>query len=356
MKQTKSTLPFARILLKWDLQQNDRQMPWKGEKDPYRIWLSEIILQQTRVEQGLAYYQRFIKRFPTVRDLAKATDQEVFKFWEGLGYYTRCRNLLVTARFIAGELNGRFPSQYETIRQLKGVGPYTAAAISSFAFGLPLAVVDGNVFRVLSRITGNATPVDSKEGKKLFSELAQEWISKEKPAEYNQAIMDFGATVCKPQVPLCGQCVFKNYCVAFRDNKVNELPVKEKKTGKRKRWFNYVVIRHGKDYAVSQRKGNDIWQGLYEFPMIESGKPQKATIVLETFEKNNWLKKDTYELLFTSEISKQQLSHQLIEGRFIVIRAKRRPEVKEWQWMSLRQLKTVAFPKIINAFRMSSIK
>ena len=190
-------------------------MPWKGEKDPYKIWLSEIILQQTRVEQGLNYYHRFIKTFPDVHQLGKAPDAKVFKLWEGLGYYTRCRNLIATARYISKELNGEFPAAYDEIKALKGIGPYTAAAISSFAFNLPHAVVDGNVFRVLSRIYGIQTPIDSTEGKKYFTRLANEKLDKELPGVYNQAIMDFGAIVCKPASPLCGDCVFNKICFAF---------------------------------------------------------------------------------------------------------------------------------------------
>ena len=221
-------------------------MPWKGEKDPYKIWLSEIILQQTRVEQGLAYYTNFIKTFPTVHQLAKAPDEKVFKLWEGLGYYSRCRNLLATARFISKELKGKFPDNYESIKALKGIGPYTAAAISSFAYNLPHAVVDGNVFRVLARVFGISKSIDSTEGKKQFTVLAEELLDKNHPGLYNQAIMDFGAVICKPAAPLCDTCVFKKECYAFRHNKVNALPVKEKKINIKKRWFYYLVLEYSK--------------------------------------------------------------------------------------------------------------
>jgi len=189
VEQSESKSRFASLLLKWNKEKNDRQMPWKGEKDPYKIWLSEIILQQTRVEQGLSYYNAFIKTFPDVHKLAKAPDAKVFKLWEGLGYYTRCRNLLITARFISKEKKGVFPDSYETIKELKGIGPYTAAAISSFAFNLPHAVVDGNVFRVLARVFGIATPTDTTEGKKMFTALAEELLDRKQPGLYNQAIM-----------------------------------------------------------------------------------------------------------------------------------------------------------------------
>ncbi|HLA58283.1 MAG TPA: hypothetical protein VK622_05965, partial [Puia sp.] len=203
---------FTDRLLEWNKHQNIRSMPWKGIKDPYKIWLSEIILQQTRVEQGWSYYEKFVKAFPTIDDLARAPEEKVFKLWEGLGYYSRCKNLIHTARYISSELNGIFPDNYEDILLLKGIGPYTAAAISSFAFNEPRAVVDGNVQRVLSRYFGIAIPIDSLQGKKLFQELAQTLLDKSFAGIYNQEIMDFGAVVCKPQNPLCTQCVHQQNC------------------------------------------------------------------------------------------------------------------------------------------------
>src|SRR6266404_2400551 len=214
-------------------------MPWKGEKDPYKIWLSEIILQQTRVEQGLKYYEKFIEIFPDIHKLANAPDQKIYKLWEGLGYYTRCGNLIASARHISGNLKGRFPDQYEEIKKLKGIGPYTAAAIASFAFNESRAVVDGNVFRVLARIFGIDKPIDSSEGKKVFNQLANELLDKQKPGLYNQAIKDFGAVICKP-VPVCEQCPFNKYCKAFWNDRISSLPVKTKKTVIQKRWFYYI--------------------------------------------------------------------------------------------------------------------
>jgi A/G-specific adenine glycosylase len=215
MEKNKKNTFFTQQLLKWDKKQNSRAMPWKGEKDPYKIWLSEIILQQTRVEQGLGYYNRFIAEFPTIHDLAKAPETKVFKLWEGLGYYTRCKNIIITARYISSELKGKFPVTYNDILKLKGVGPYTAAAIASFAFNLPHAVVDGNVFRVLARYFGIDTPIDSITGKKNFTVLANELIDKKIPGKYNQALMDFGAVLCKPQQPLCDTCPLKPNCSAY---------------------------------------------------------------------------------------------------------------------------------------------
>jgi len=342
---------FAPLLLKWNKEKNNRQMPWKGEKDPYKIWLSEIILQQTRVEQGLSYYNNFIKTFPDIHKLAKAPDEKIFKLWEGLGYYTRCRNLIVTARYISKELKGNFPSSYDDIKALKGIGPYTAAAISSFAFNLPHAVVDGNVFRVLARIFGIDKPVDSTEGKKLFSALANELLDKKEPGLYNQAIMDFGAVVCKPAVPLCTTCVFKKHCAAFLGNRINELPVKEKKITIRKRWFYYLVLEYKNEIAIRQRTEKDIWQDLFEFPLIESADAMDTKKILQGAEKKKWLTKKDYELLTVSPLFKQQLSHQLIAGQFIKIKLNSKYNTaKDWIWVSKNKAGNYAFPQFINQY------
>lgn len=338
---------FSSILLKWNREKNRRQMPWKGEKDPYKIWLSEIILQQTRVEQGLAYYNAFIKTFPTVQKLAKAPDEKVFKLWEGLGYYSRCRNLLHAARYISNELKGKFPDTYESIQSLKGVGPYTAAAISSFAFNLPYAVLDGNVFRVLSRIFGIDKPTDSTEGKKLFSQLAENLLDKKQPGIYNQAIMDFGAVICKPQSPLCSACYFKKDCVAFLTDRINELPVKEKKIKIRKRWFYYVVFEYGNEVLVNQRTQKDIWQGLYEFPLIELPAEAAEEEILQALKNTKWVTVKKKQTSFSPSFS-QQLSHQLISGRFITVKLDKKTEpVDNWQWVGHKQLKALAFPKFM---------
>jgi A/G-specific adenine glycosylase len=354
MKITGQPLPkiqFAPILLKWNKEKNNRQMPWKGEKDPYKIWLSEIILQQTRVEQGLSYYNSFIKTFPDIHKLAKAPDEKVFKLWEGLGYYTRCRNLLATARYISKDLKGKFPVTYDDIKALKGIGPYTAAAISSFAFNLPHAVVDGNVFRVLSRVFGINTPVDSTEGKKIFTELANELLDKKQPGLYNQAIMDFGAVICKPATPLCATCVFKKNCSAFLNNKVNELPVKEKKISIRKRWFYYLVLEYKNETAIRQRTEKDIWQDLYEFPLIETDRESDKKNILQIAEKRKWIVKNQYELISVSALFRQQLSHQLIAGQFIKVRVKYKPKPgNDWLWLSEAKAGKYAFPQFINQY------
>jgi len=350
---------FSKILLKWNRDKNKRQMPWKGEKNPYKIWLSEIILQQTRVEQGLNYYNKFIIAFPDVHSLAKAPEQKVFKLWEGLGYYSRCRNLIASARHISKQLNGIFPANYEEIKALKGIGPYTAAAISSFAFNLPHAVVDGNVFRVLSRIFGVHDPIDSTNGKKKFVQLANQLIDKTKPGIYNQAIMDFGATVCKP-APQCDQCPFRKHCFAFLNNKIDELPVKEKKIIIKKRWFYYFIMEHDNKIVIRQRTAKDIWQQLYEFPMIETNKEQSLKIILSKAETEGLLQKNSYEFVSVSQLYKQQLSHQLIAGQFIRVKVKKlfsknNPEMNSWVWPSKNKLKNYPFPKFINQYRIGDM-
>jgi A/G-specific adenine glycosylase len=338
---------FPALLLQWNKSQNKRQMPWKGEKDPYRIWLSEIILQQTRVEQGLNYYNNFISTFPTIHHLAKASDEKVFKLWEGLGYYSRCRNLLVTARLISTELNGEFPQTFEAIKALKGIGPYTASAISSFAFNLPHAVVDGNVFRVLARVFGITTATDSTAGKKLFTVLAEELLDKKQPGQYNQAIMDFGATVCKPS-PECGKCVFQKYCYAYQHDMIGILPVKEKKIKIRKRWFYYLLLEYKGKIAIRQRMEKDIWQQLFEFPLVESEKEIASKEVLKKAMASKWLIKDEYELQSLSPVLKQQLSHQLIAGQFLSIRLKTTPG--GWIWVDKKELQQYAFPRFITQY------
>lgn len=341
---------FARLLLKWNREKNSRQMPWKGEKNPYRIWLSEIILQQTRVEQGLNYYNNFIKTFPDIRKLANAPDEKVFKLWEGLGYYSRCRNLLSTARFISQELGGKFPSTYETIHALKGVGPYTAAAIASFAFNLPHAVVDGNVFRVLARVFGISTPTDSTTGKKMFTELANRLLDKKQPGLYNQAIMDFGATVCKPISPLCKNCVFKKDCVAYLQQTTDKLPVKEKKIKIKSRWFNYFVLQYRNEIAIQQRTEKDIWQSLYEFPVIETTGKTTIPQTKQQVKKSGWGVEPVIRKEWVSSIYKQQLSHQLIHCRFIRVELNHKPRPTGWMWIRSSQLKFHAFPRIINHY------
>jgi A/G-specific adenine glycosylase len=345
---------FTHILLKWHKGENHRKMPWKGEKNPYRIWLSEVILQQTRVDQGWAYYEKFLEAFPTIRDLAHAPEQKVFKLWEGLGYYNRCRNLIATAKKIDAEYNGEFPSSYEEILALKGIGPYTAAAIASFAFGLPHAVVDGNVTRVLSRYYGDFTPIDSTVGKKLFSNLADALLDREQADLYNQAIMDFGATVCLPRNPLCMDCVQRDGCQALLKGLTTQLPVKEKSIRKKQRWFYYFIVEttDGKVY-IRQRGTRDIWEGLYEFLLCETDEPlyfdksnlPASAVVRQLFGRQSLTVK------YISRVYRQELSHQTIQGQFITVRLQGKTAVFEgYQKVDRAQLADYPFPKFINAW------
>lgn len=258
---------FADKLIGW-YQENKRDLPWRDTKNPYKIWISEIILQQTRVAQGYDYYVRFMERFPNVFALAEAEEDEVMKYWQGLGYYSRARNLHAAAQRIA-EL-GAFPTTYKDVLSLKGVGEYTAAAICSFAYDMPHAVVDGNVYRVLSRWLGIDTPIDSTEGKKQFGMAAQELLDKERPALYNQAIMDFGALQCTPASPDCLSCPLSDSCVALAQGKVDSLPVKQHKTKVTNRYFYYIYVRTGEYTFIRKRTGNDIWRNLYEPLLIET--------------------------------------------------------------------------------------
>ena len=339
---------FSTILSKWNSEANARQMPWKGEKDPYKIWVSEIILQQTRVEQGMKYYDRFISVFPDIHHLANAPDPKIYKVWEGLGYYGRCRNMIETARHISKNLGGEFPSRYEDLSELKGVGPYTAAAIASFAFNKPNAVLDGNVFRVLSRIFGIAKPIDNAEGKKYFKRIAQSLLNEQKSAEYNQAIMDFGAVVCKP-MPDCAVCPFINQCSAFARGAVSEFPVKSKKVLIRKRWFHYVLIEHEGKLAIRQRVEKDIWRNLFEFFLIETEATVDEDGIVMELKKYPWLKTRKGNIKSISSIYRQQLTHQLIEGRFIYLESYEKPALPaDLMWVKKKDIKTYAFPKIIN--------
>lgn len=350
--ETKNKKKFTTHLMKW-FATHQRPLPWKGIKNPYHIWLSEIILQQTRVEQGMPYYHRFVESYPTVKDLAKAPEDEVMKKWEGLGYYSRARNLHATSKYIANELNGIFPSDYESILALKGVGPYTAAAISSFAFDLAHAVVDGNVYRVLARVFGIKNAIDSTQGKKLFNALAQELLDKKKPADYNQAIMDFGATHCTPKSPTCVKCLMKTYCYAFQNQSIQQYPYKAKKIKRRQRIFNFLVINSGEEVYIEKRIGKDIWKNLYQFPMIES------TALIQQFDQ---LKKEVkanenfafakFQLIKKSKPFKQQLTHQEIIACFWELQIGKDNVLKNSNYtLVLRQnLSKFAFPKIIDLY------
>ena len=286
---------FTKESLRWNKYDNDRVMPWKYEKDPYKIWISEIILQQTRVSQGLEYYNRFIKRFPTAKSIAIAPEHEVFKLWEGLGYYTRCKNIIASAKYISEELKGKFPEMYKDILQLKGIGSYTASAIASFAYNLPYAVLDGNVFRVLSRYFAITIPIDNLQGKKFYGELAYELLDKKLPGVYNQSIMDFGATICKP-LPLCEECPLKSRCQAWLQGIQLQLPIKEKVILKKSRWLYYFVVTYRNKFYVRKREGKDIWQNLFEFILIETAKSLSTKKLLASEKFNSIFAGNEYKI------------------------------------------------------------
>lgn len=347
---------FTNVLMQWHRNENNRSMPWKGEKGPYKVWLSEIILQQTRVEQGWSYYEKFIHAFPNVTKLANAKDEVVFKMWEGLGYYNRCKNLLHSARVIDQKYAGRFPADYHSILNLKGIGAYTASAIASFCFGLPYAVVDGNVLRVLSRYFGIETPVDTTEGKRIFTSLAQECLDTTNPAGYNQSIMDFGATICKP-APECHACLLQKTCMAFKKKKIDLLPVKQKTILRKERWFTYFIFICNNKIFVQQRNTNDIWPQLFEFYLAETEKDP----VWDTKKISEWLRKkfnikNTGDIII-SKAKKQILTHQIIRGYFIYTALEKKPalKIRAGKWLTQAEMRQLAIPKFINQFNYKKV-
>jgi A/G-specific adenine glycosylase len=327
-------------------------MPWKGEKDPYRIWLSEVILQQTRVGQGKNYYEKFITAFPTIHDLAAAPEEKVFKLWEGLGYYNRCRNLIATARKIVADYGGRFPASFDEILALKGIGPYTAAAIASFAFNLPYAVVDGNVTRVLARFFGIPTAIDTASGKKQFAELADSLLDPLRAGIYNQAIMDFGATVCTPRNPHCSSCVQQPCCTAWQKGMTEQLPVKAKTIRKKQRCFYYFIVETpGDNVYIRRRSGKDIWEGLYEFILYETTGPVWPEEVLQSGFARQLFDGQALTVRHISNVYRQELTHQSLQGQFITIGLSTPPKsLNGYQLVPKNTLAAYAFPKFINSW------
>ena len=351
MKESTKKQFFTKKLLAW-FEKNDRPLPWKGEKNPYYIWLSEIILQQTRVAQGLPYFERFKAVFPTVFDLANAPADKVMKLWEGLGYYSRARNLHFTAKFIAEELNGVFPNTHSAILGLKGVGPYTAAAIASFAFNLPHAVVDGNVFRVLSRVFGIKTPIDTTLGKKEFNQLAADLLAKKTPGLYNQAIMDFGATQCTPVNPNCVKCPMQENCTAFANDLISSLPIKVKKIKRRDRFFNYLVCKRENSITLNKRTKKDIWLNLYDFPLIETDALLDEPKLTRHSDFKQILGAIPFTIRKASKPFRQLLTHQKIVAVFWEIEIKSKLPTNELDFFEVKQknINNFAFPKIIDLY------
>jgi A/G-specific adenine glycosylase len=346
---------FTQKILDWHINSNQRLMPWKGETDPYKIWLSEIILQQTRVQQGINYYLKFTENYPTIFNLAKANDTDVFKLWEGLGYYNRCKNLLFTAREIVEKHKGIFPTKYNTILQFKGVGTYTAAAIASFAYNQNYAVIDGNVYRVLSRFFGIYTASDNTKGKQLFASLAQEILPNNKAAIYNQAIMDFGATICKPMSPNCNNCILHLKCFAKNNEAILALPVKEKQVAVKTRWFYYFIIKHKNKVLIKKRTEADIWQNLHNFFLIETPTQQQIDLEKVSVLLNEYIApKLDFSLLDISKMQEQKLTHRKIKGQFISINIKTKIQIESYNWVDINTLSSISFPVFINSFLKSN--
>lgn len=323
-------MEFANTIISW-FQENGRALPWRETKDPYAIWLSEIILQQTRIAQGREYWERFMAQYPKVEDLAAVSEDEVLRLWQGLGYYSRARNLHAAAKQIVAL--GKFPDTLEDIKALKGVGDYTAAAIGSFAFDIPAAVVDGNVYRVLSRYFGIDTPINSTQGKKEFAALAQSLIPASDAVAYNQGMMDFGAIQCTPQSPKCLLCPLAETCVALREGRVEELPVKLKTLKVQTRRLAYIYIRCNGEIAIHRRGEGDIWQGLWE-PYNVSGLP-----ALPTFEA---------PLVLKAKDVKHVLTHRILLADFYLLETKKRPLLPDdYIWIKESEISEYGIPRLI---------
>lgn len=319
-------MSFSQKILKW-YGEHKRELPWRATKDPYKIWLSEIMLQQTRVAQGTPYYHKFLEAFPTVQDLANAKEEKVLKLWQGLGYYSRARNLHATAKMVVDTYDGNFPDTYKGLKNLKGVGDYTASAIASICFDLPEPVVDGNVYRVLSRYFGVDLPINSTEGIKYFKDLARKVMSSENIRDYNQGIMEFGAIQCAPKKPYCLLCPLNDSCVALQENKVSSLPVKLNKTKIKNRYFNYLVfLDNGKRTLIEQRKGKGIWQNLYQFPLLESEKSLDLENFQKELEEKNHYPASNSIVLYNKEPIVHKLSHQHLYTNFWILQSENKLE------------------------------
>lgn len=329
---------FSKKIIAW-YHEYKRDLPWRNTTDPYKVWLSEIILQQTRVNQGLPYYNRFVEKYPTVQHLAKADEQEVLRLWQGLGYYSRARNLHACAKQVVNDFNGQFPDSFIELRKLRGIGDYTAAAIASFSFKEAVSVVDGNVYRVMARIFGIDTPINSPKAKKEFFDLGNTLISKTEPDIYNQAVMEFGALHCTPQNPKCEGCPFAKQCVANLHELQKQLPVKQKKVKVRKRYFYYLVRLSGKSIAMKKREGKDIWQGLYDFELIEKAKPVSEELLASELKIKN--------LEITTEY-KHVLTHQIIFARFITVYEK--TVGKKKTFYTMKKIAELPKPVLVSRF------
>lgn len=338
---------FSKKLTSW-YSNNKRDLPWRRTKNPYHIWLSEIILQQTQVNQGLPFYDAFVNHFPSVFHLADAKEAEVLKLWQGLGYYSRARNLHASAKYVAYELDGVFPDNYKDLLKLKGVGDYTASAIASFCYNEPAAVLDGNVYRVLSRYFGIDTAINSSKGTKVFKALAQDLIDKGNPSEYNQAIMEFGAIQCRPKNPDCVVCPFQDSCVAFQENRIGQLPVKTKSAKAKKKYFNFLVcISKDRKTILQKREGKGIWQNLYQFPLVETKTDMEFNDFQEVLTSHDLLKDQDFSCaLYNKECIVHKLSHQHLYTRFWIIEM----DALHGEAVPLGQIRDYAVPVLIGNF------
>lgn len=332
---------FGNNIINW-YEINKRDLPWRLTSDPYKIWLSEVLLQQTRVDQGMGYYNRFVEAYPTVQDLANAKEEQVLKLWQGLGYYSRARNLHFAAQQVVNDFAGVFPSTYKEILNLKGVGDYTASAIASICFGEEVAVVDGNVYRVLSRFLKIETPIDSTEGKKEFKKVAMSLIKGHNPNQFNQGVMELGATICSPKKPQCEECPLNQSCLSFSTNEMLNYPVKVKKIKQRVRYFNYLVIADKEDIYIEQRLGKGIWQNMFQFPLLETDK-----------EMEEW--KEEIEGLRLESVSlpvKHILSHQKIFAKFWELRIEDSSfkSLSSWLKIKLEDIESKPIPKLIDNY------
>lgn len=330
---------FAVSLISW-YKKNYRKLPWRNTNEPYTIWVSEIILQQTRVDQGLPYFKNFIERFPTLESLAKSSEEEVLNQWQGLGYYSRARNMHYTAKYIFNHLNGTFPNKYKELIKLKGIGDYTASAIASFSFNEPKAVIDGNVYRVLSRVFGILNDINSKEGQNGIKNLADNLLPKKEHATYNQAIMEFGALICAPKVPKCETCVIANICYAKEKGEQLSLPLKIKKVKIKTRYFNFLVFQLNDYIVIEKRTDKDIWQHLYQFPLIETSQEIEDPLNLKKLKGN----------IINLKKVKHLLTHQVIMASFWHMSVQTLPEKKCYLKIPLSQLHKYPVPKIVENY------
>jgi A/G-specific adenine glycosylase len=339
---------FNDDLLRW-YQANKRTLPWRDTTDAYVIWLSEIILQQTRVEQGIPYFYRFLEKYPDVGSFAAAGEDDILKLWQGLGYYSRGRNMLKTARMVQEHHNGIFPNSYETLLKLKGIGEYTAAAIASFSANEARAVVDGNVYRVLARYFGIAEPINNPAGKKIFQATADDLLNKQSPGLHNQAMMEFGAMLCKPKNPACGTCPVREGCYAFLHNAVNSLPVKLNKLKIRERYFNYFLVTDGHNLLMNRRSDQDIWANMYDMPLVETASMLPPDELFALPEIKEYFGNDIkIEEIFP--VKKHVLTHQRLYVRFIKLQNTPLKLKDQWFDTGLDDLKNLAMPKVIFIF------